>query len=120
MLTEQSLQVMPKLRWNEELDNIVIKHIQNSPNNLSHAFEQSAIELNRSVKSVQGRYYTYIKDNYKVHVLASPMGAVMNIKNTPRPADATMDIKVEIVLEQVKKLNRSQQRMVYSQMFDLF
>lgn len=71
--------------YDEKDDAVIINHIQNSPQNLTHAFEEAARELGRTFGAVQQRYYSFIKKNTKVLALATKKGYVLgNTKQVAR------------------------------------
>ncbi len=60
---------MEKRRWTVEEEQILIKCIEENPCNLTEAFRVSSTKLNRTVKSIQVRWYGnsyYYKGTLKV------------------------------------------------------
>ena len=90
-------------------DEIIIKHIQDTPNNLQYAFRQVAQVLNRPVSTIQGRY-KILKNKTPIHCLSSPTGFVTNIKNTPAPEEEKMIMTV--IKKHIHKLNKQQKLLI--------
>ena len=105
-------------QFTPEEDAVIIKKIQESPNNITYATELAARELNRTPKSVYGRYYSKLKKDPSVvaHSLSSPKGYVNNIKNTPRPVEEDNGTPFETILENFSRLTRKQAKII----FDIF
>jgi len=83
-----------KIDYNKEMDKIIISYIRKYPTNLQFSFKESAKELNKffhkerlnrtvTYKSVEGRYYSYIRVNYEVIAVGSGDGFSINVKNKP-------------------------------------
>lgn len=49
-------------RYSKYADSVIMKYVNESPNNLAHAFRCAAFHLNRSAKGVEQRYYNHLCD----------------------------------------------------------
>jgi|SRR5690606_13191 len=107
-----TMPVIIKKTWTPEEDALLVKKISESPNNISYACEQAALELDRTPQSVSQRYYSYLKrNNEPIHTLSSDKGYVNNIKNTRRPVEEDID-PMTIILENFSRLTRRQAKAI--------
>lgn len=104
--------VIIKKMWTPEEDALLARKISESPNNISYACDQAALELNRTSQSVSQRYYSYLRKNSEpIHTLSSDKGFVNNIKNTRRPVEEDVD-PMTIILENFSRLTRRQAKAI--------
>lgn len=47
-------------RYSKYADDVIMKYVNESPNNLAHAFRLAAFHLSRSAKGVEQRYYNHL------------------------------------------------------------
>lgn len=116
-----------KFNFSNEGDLVIIRNVENYPDNLNVAFEKASEELNtesflqlrnntlRSIKSVANRYYNKIRTSEnKILCVGSKNGFINNTKNTPKsrdtsefPEDRQLN-KVEWVVKILLSLNNDE------------
>jgi len=95
-------------------DQVIIDKISKYPTNIDFACTEAAAELGRSRGGVLQRYYSTLKKGNPVTSLATTQGYVVNVKNTPIAKDTGEDLRMEIMMDILKKMNRNQKKQVLS------
>lgn len=116
-----------KFNFSNEEDLVIIRNVENYPDNLNVAFEKTMQELNsesflqarnntlRSIRGVANRYYSKIRTSEnKILCVGSKNGFINNTKNTPKsrdtsefPEDRQLN-KVEWVVKILLSLNNDE------------
>jgi hypothetical protein len=105
-------------RWQSKEDDVIIKCINESPQNLNFAFEQAAAKLaGRTYGGVSQRYYKALmhdKTKSPMLALASSSGMrVINRKNSPIPKKAkTNEMRMEVVMDCVDEMSLEEKKKV--------
>ena len=79
-------------RFSTEEDAVIIEQVKLYPTNLKHAFQEAAVLLDRTWKSIHFRYYITLRDDPKVKAITcgSKLGFTQNVKNLRRDEDGNM------------------------------
>lgn len=116
-----------KFNFSNEEDLVIIRNVENYPDNLNVAFEKAMQELNtesflqlrnntlRSIKGIANRYYSKIRTSEnKILCVGSKNDFINNTKNTPKlrdtnefPEDRQLN-KVEWVVKIFLSLNNDE------------
>lgn len=91
--------------------------IAETPNNLQFAFDKVAQEFNCSSISVSQSWYSKLKKNTELVAtfgIASKVGVVANIKNTPRPQEDSFCFTIAELA--IQKLNKKEKLMLIQKM----
>lgn len=98
----------PRRRFTAEEDSIIIRLVQQYPDNIQEGLRKASEELTgRTYFVIQKRYYSYIRPNPNVLAVTcgSNKGFTRNVKNTQRfegqfPEDRTLN-KIEWLMKQL-------------------
>ena len=84
-----------RVMWSDEENEILRRHMIRNPNNLTAAFEATAVEIpSRTVRAVAGHYYQSLKTDPKFRIMAvlTPDGkGSYNTKNVSRKQYTTVE-----------------------------
>lgn len=73
---------------------LVSNEIQNSPDNLRHAFKQIAMKMGVTEHSVSASWYAKVRDLLPQFATGSAKNVVVNRKNTPKKDNTLLHEKV--------------------------
>jgi hypothetical protein len=79
--------------------NLFITEVKNSPDNLSAAFKNIAVKLKVSEKCVSQAWYNSIRNKVNGFRTKSTKVNYVNVKNTPRKANATTSPIHEVIVD---------------------
>ncbi len=101
-------------------DRVIIEAIQQSPHNMSHAFEQAAKQLKgRTSGAVSGHYYQQLKpllakENIIVTQLSTAHGSIINTKTVARRESQ----KFIVVKQLATRLTTQEQQKLIDELFN--
>ena len=107
---------MERVRYTPEEDLIIISKIKEYPTNLTHAFEEAALILNRDKRAVNFRWYNTLKKRGNILTTGSQSGFSSNVKNTIRTEDNPIpepELKGHLfVLQQILSLSVAERQAI--------
>ena len=84
---------MRKILFTPEEDAIIIRFVKEYPTNLQEAFKKAYTQLpNRTLKTIQNRYYRALRKDPKINALTcgSKAGFTQNVKNVMRDKEGNL------------------------------
>ena len=114
-------------KWSSEDEKLILHYVAQMPGNISVAFEKVAYELDRTVSSIQNRYYAFIKPKITKGELPNNLSVIskdglhtlVNVKNERRSPNLSEQEMFDFVCIMVKKLKPMYKKEVVKIIFDL-
>lgn len=98
--------------WTDQEDEILLRQIRETPNNLTYSFDQVKIQLKgRSADAIGLRWYHVLKDNPNVGAIfgmITAKGAIANTKNMRRPEKKGSNWTMNVAEMAISKLTMKQ------------
>ena len=86
-----------KRRWTNDEEQVIISKVRQYPNNLTKAFREASVELERSERAICQHWYNVIRNNEIVFMTIGSKTKNINTKNTIQGGyDNTEKVKVSI------------------------
>lgn len=106
--------------WTEYERQVVVKKLQKYPHNFTMAFQEAAIELERSLSAVQNQFYKDIKPTLNKHNIVvtaqgSAHGLIVNSKNIARKKDSADQL--DMIMSFVNLLSKEQKKIIATEIF---
>ena len=95
---------------------IILECVKQSPNNLSHAFHQASLKINKPERSIMQHYYRKLRKKDPLFAIGNDKGLIVNVKNTPRVVNN--EGVLEMVIFAINKLNREERKYLSKLLID--
>lgn len=120
MAKSQNLLIVSKKDLLAQRDEVIIRHVQAMPNNITLACENAAEELNIPFKTAHSRYYCAIRNSKKpIIALASKDTISINTKNTARVKDDKGEFNKELILGLFDQLSDKDKKQMIKRLIGL-